>query len=83
MPRMNNDHVSLYSEETNAGLMVHLYRIVPHILSTRFPTLYMAKRSAIEILLYKARIQFLECVENMYPEVWNFSKQTYELILVG
>ena len=29
MPRMNNDHVSLYSEETNvetnAGLVVHLY----------------------------------------------------------
>jgi len=54
---MCNDHVSLYSEETNAensaGLAVHLYRIVPHILSTRFPTLYMAKRSAIELLLRK------------------------------
>ena len=40
MPRMYNDHVSLYSEETNAensaGLVVHLYRIVPHIHSTRF-----------------------------------------------
>lgn len=73
---MSNDYVSLYSEETNAEinavLVVHLYRIVPHILSTRFPTLYIGKRSAIEILLYKARIQFLECVENTYPKVWKF-----------
>ena len=55
IPRMYNDHVNLYSEETNAGnnvgLVVHLYRIVPHIHSALFPTLYMAKRSAIEILL--------------------------------
>jgi len=55
MPRMYNEHVSLYSEETNAensaGLVVHLYRIVTHIHSTRFSTLYMGKRSAIEILL--------------------------------
>ena len=55
MLRMNNDNVSHYSEETNAensaGLAVHLYRIVPHIHSTRFSTLYMGKRSAIEILL--------------------------------
>ena len=47
---MNNDHVSLYSEETNAEksarLVVHLFRIVPHIHSTRFSTLYMGKRSA-------------------------------------
>ena len=45
MPRMNNDHVSLYSEETNvetnAGLVVHLYRIVPHIHSALFSALYM------------------------------------------
>ena len=44
MLRMYNDHVSLYSEETNvetnAGLVVHLYRIVPHIHSTVFSTLY-------------------------------------------
>ena len=87
MPRMYNEHVSLYSEETNAeksaGLVVHLYRIVPHIPSAVFSSLYMGKRSAIEILLYKARIQFLECVENTYQKVWRFSKQTYELILVG
>ena len=55
MPRMYNEHVSLYSEETNAeknaGLVVHLYRIVPHIHSELFSTLYMGKRSAIEILL--------------------------------
>lgn len=57
MLRMNDDNVSHYSKETNAeksaGLVVHLYRIVPHILSTRFPTLYMGKRTAIEILLRK------------------------------
>lgn len=44
MPRMYNEHVSLYSEETNAennaGLVVHLYRIVPHTHSTNFSTLY-------------------------------------------
>jgi len=48
MPRMNNDHVNLYSEETNvensAGLVVHLFRIVPHIHSALFPALYMGKK---------------------------------------
>ena len=60
MPRMYNEHVSLYSEETNAensaGLVVHLYRIVPHIHSALFSTLYMGKRSAIDILLVSNRI---------------------------
>jgi len=41
MLRMNDDNVSHYSKETNAeksaGLVVHLYRIVPHIHSTVFP----------------------------------------------
>ena len=50
MPRMYNEHVSLYSEETNAensaGLAVHLYRIVPHIHSALFPALYMGKKGA-------------------------------------
>ena len=45
MPRMNNDHVNLCSEETNAensaGLVVHLFRIVPHIHSALFSNLYM------------------------------------------
>lgn len=57
IPRMCNDHVSLYSEETNAEtnvvLVPYLCRIVPHILSARFPTLYMGKRTAIKILLRK------------------------------
>jgi len=48
MPRMYNEHVSLYSEETNAEtnvvLVPYLYRIVPHIHSTRFSTLYMGKK---------------------------------------
>ena len=48
MPRMNNDHVSHYSEETNvetnAGIVVYLYRIVPHIHSALFPALYMGKK---------------------------------------
>ena len=87
MPRMNNDHVNLCSEETNAennaGIVAYLYRIVPHIHSAVFSALYVCIKSAIEILLYKARIQFLECVENTFPKVWRFSKQTYELILVG
>ena len=86
MPRMYNEYVSLYSEETNAEtnvvLVPYLYRIVPHIHSALFSTLYMGKKSAIELLL-KARALFLECVENMYPKVLNFSKQTYGLILVG
>ena len=75
-------HVNLYSEETNAensmGLVMRIYRIVPHIHSALFSTLYMGKKSAIELLL-KARALFLECVENMYPKVLNFSKQTYGL----
>ena len=66
MPRMNNDHVSLYSEETNvetnAGLVVHLCRIVPHIHSALFSTLYMGKRSAIELLLRKQ--------ESCFPNAW-------------
>lgn len=44
MPRKNNDHVSHYSEETNAetnaGLVMRIYRIVPHIHSAVFSTLY-------------------------------------------
>ena len=60
MPRKNNDHVSHYSEETNvetnAGLVMRIYRIVPHIHSAVFPTLYMYKKSAIDILLVSNRI---------------------------
>ena len=73
MPRMYNEHVSLYSEETNAensaGLVVHLYRIVPHILSTRFPTLYMGKRTAIKILLRKRQfsVRFVSCHARILP----------------
>ena len=55
MLRMYNDHVSLYSEETNVetnvGLVMRIYRIVPHIHSAVFSTLYMYKKSAIDILL--------------------------------
>ena len=53
--RMYNDHVNLCSEETNAenstGLVVYLYRIVPHMHSAFFFTLNMYKKSAVEILL--------------------------------
>ena len=63
---MNDDNVSHYSKETNAeksaGLVVHLYRIVPHIPSAVFSSLYMGKRSAIEILLIKQ--------EPCFPNVW-------------
>ena len=49
---MNNDHVSHYSEETNAGistgLVAYLYWEIPHIHSAVLSTLYMCKRSAIE-----------------------------------
>ena len=48
MLRIHNDHVSHYSEETNvetkAGIVVHLFRIVPHIHSALFPALYMGKK---------------------------------------
>lgn len=73
MPRMYNEHVSLYSEETNAensaGLVVHLYRIVPHILSARFPTLYMGKRTAIKILFRKRQfsVRFVSCHARILP----------------
>jgi hypothetical protein len=57
MPRMNNDHVNLCSEETNAennaGLVVHLYRIVPYMHSTVLSALYVCIKSAIEIRLRK------------------------------
>ena len=57
MSRKNNDYVSLYSEETNAennaGLVAYLYWAIPHIHSAVLPTLYMCKKSAIEILLRK------------------------------
>ena len=52
---MINDLVSHYSEETNAvnsaRLVVHLFRIVPHIHSAVLSTLYMYKKSAIEIFV--------------------------------
>jgi hypothetical protein len=70
---MNDDNVSHYSKETNAeksaGLVVHLYRIVPHILSTRFPTLYMGKRTAIKILLRKRQfsVRFVSCHARILP----------------
>ncbi len=55
MPRIYNEHVSHYSEETNAennaGLVVHLCRIVPHIHSSVFSTLYVCIKSAIEIFV--------------------------------
>ena len=55
MPRKNNDHVSLYSEETstetNAGLVMRIYRIVPHIPSAVYSTLYMCNKSAIDFFL--------------------------------
>jgi len=55
MPRMNNDHVSHYSEETNvetnAEIVVHLYRIVPHMHSTVLSAVYMCIKSAIEIFV--------------------------------
>ena len=60
MSRKNNDYVSLYSEETNAennaGLVAYLYWEIPHIHSTVLPTLYMCKKSAIEILLRKRQL---------------------------
>ena len=66
MPRMNNDHVNLCSEETNAennaGLVVYLYRIVPHIHSAVFSALYMCIKSAIEIRFRKQKPCF--------PNVW-------------
>ena len=86
MPRMCNDHVSLYSEETNAEtnvvLVPYLYRIVPHIHSALFPTLYMGKRSAIEILLI-SKNPVSRMRGKHIPEGRRFSKQTNELILVG
>ena len=57
MPRKNNDQVSLYCEETNAetnaGLVMRIYRIVPQMHSAVLSTLYMCKKTAIEILLRK------------------------------
>ena len=62
MPRIYNEHVSHYSEETNAennaGIVAYLYRIVPHIHSAVFSALYMCKKSAIEILLRKHKSSF-------------------------
>ena len=73
MPRMYNEHVSLYSEETNAensaGLVVHLFRIVPHIHSALFSTLYMGKRTAMKILLRKRQlsVRFVSCHARILP----------------
>ncbi len=73
MPRMCNDHTSLYSEETNAEtnvvLVPYLYRVVPHIHSTRFSTLYMGKRTAIKILLRKRQfsVRFVSCHARILP----------------
>lgn len=58
MPRMNNDHVSLYSEETNVGLVVHLYWIVPHIHSALFPALYMGKKTQLKYCFIKQESSF-------------------------
>lgn len=52
MPRMNNDHVSHYSEEANvetdAGIVVYLYRIVPHIHSAFFPLFICVKNPQLK-----------------------------------
>ena len=70
---MYNEYVSLYSEETNAetnaGLVVHLYLIDPHIHSTQFSTLYMGKRTAIKILLRKRQfsVRFVSCHARILP----------------
>ena len=72
MPRMYNEYVSLYSEETNAetnaGLVVHLFRIVPHIHSAVLSTLYMYKKTAIEILLRKRQlsVRFVSYMQEFY-----------------
>ena len=79
MPRMYNEHVSLYSEETNAensaGLAVHLYRIVPQIHSAVLSTLYMYKKSAIEILLRKRQlsVRFVSYHARILPIIIFFS----------
>ena len=66
MPRKNNDQVSLYCEETNAetnaGLVMRIYRIVPQMHSAVLSTLYMCKKTAIEILLRKH--------ESCLPNAW-------------
>ena len=76
MPRMNNDHVSHYSEETNvetnAGIVAYLYRIVPHIHSAVFSALYMCKKSAIEIFVESNKISVFHIAESRYPQVWVF-----------
>ena len=70
---MNNDHVSLYSEETNAensaGLVMRIYRIVPQIHSVVLSTLYRYKKSAIEILLSKRQfsVSFVSCHARILP----------------
>ena len=55
MPRKNNDHVSHYSEETNvetnAGLVMRIYRIVPHIHSAVFPLCICVKNQQLKYFL--------------------------------
>ena len=76
MPRMNNDHVSHYNEETNvetnAGLVMRIYRIIPHIHSAVFSTLYMYKKSAIDILLVSNWISVSQMRRKGAPQMWKF-----------
>ena len=73
IPRMNNDHVSFYCEEANegncVGLVMRIYRIVPQIHSAVLSTLYMYKKSAIEILLRKRQfsVRFVSCHARILP----------------
>lgn len=72
---MDNDHINLCSEETNAennaGLVVHLCRIVPHIHSAVFSALYMCKKSAIEIIVESDKISVFHIAENRCKSLFN------------
>lgn len=72
---MCNDHVSLYSEETNAetnaGLVVYLYRIVPYMHSTVLSAVYMCIKSTIEIFVESNKISVFHIAENRCKSLFN------------
>ena len=75
MPRMNNDHVNLCSEETNAennaGLVVHFYQKVSNMYSAVLSALYMCIKSAIEIFVESNKISVFHIAENRCKSLFN------------
>lgn len=82
MPRKNNDQVSLYCEETNAGLVMRIYRIVPQMHSAVLPLFICVKKQQLKYYLESTSLVYRMRGKHLPVGVEIF-EQTYGLILFG